>query len=257
MRYSPLAVSVGVGPYLGVLGGMGPLATADFMTKIIAATPAKRDQDHVPMIVRSVPQIPDRTACIVNKEASPLPALVQGLRELCASGAGCIAITCNTAHYWYDDLAALSPVPILHIADTVAQAMTAQDGAEQGKPRQVGVLATRGTVQARIYQDRLSALGMTVEVPSQEDLTTLVMPGIEAVKAGDLPTGTRFLEQAARRLVDRGVQDILLACTEIPLALKPGQTDVGATLIDPTDCLAHACVDWWRGVREVEPLTAA
>ena len=90
---------------LGVLGGMGPLATVDFLSKLIAETPAERDADHVPVLVYSVPQIPDRPAAILAGGASPLPEMLNGLRTLKAAGAACIAIPCNTAHYWYDALA--------------------------------------------------------------------------------------------------------------------------------------------------------
>ena len=92
-------------PVLGVLGGMGPLATVDFLRKLIEETPAARDEDHLPVIAWSVPQIPDRPAAITGNGESPLPALLAGVHTLKAAGAVALAIPCNTAHYWYDDMA--------------------------------------------------------------------------------------------------------------------------------------------------------
>ena len=130
---------------IGVLGGMGPLATVDFMGKVIVLSPAARDQDHLPLIVHSVPQVPDRSASILKGAESPLPAMRQGLRTLVGAGAECIAIACNSAHYWYDDLAGESTVPLLHIVDAVGAAM-ARRGIRDGP---VGLLATAGTVFRR------------------------------------------------------------------------------------------------------------
>ena len=110
---------------IGVLGGMGPLATIDFMQKVIEATPAERDQDHVPMIVYSVPQIPDRVGAACAGTDEPLPAMLAGIRTLEQAGVEAIAIACNTAHAWYDQLAASTKVPIIHMAQTVIDAADA------------------------------------------------------------------------------------------------------------------------------------
>src|SRR5688572_3963986 len=104
-------------PILGVLGGMGPLATVDLLQKLIEETPATRDQDHVPFVAYSVPQIPDRPSAILSGAESPLPHMLAGIATLKNAGAGTVAIACNTAHYWYDDLVQQGGLPILHIAD--------------------------------------------------------------------------------------------------------------------------------------------
>src|SRR3954471_9827880 len=111
-------------PLLGVLGGMGPLATVDFLAKLIEETPAKGDPDHVPVIVYSVPQIPDRPGAILENTESPLPAMLEGVRHLKRGGATLIAIACNTAHFWYDALSA-EGVPIAHIADATCDDLLA------------------------------------------------------------------------------------------------------------------------------------
>ncbi len=229
---------------LGVLGGMGPRATADFFLKLVAATEATTDQDHVATVIRSVPQIPDRSAAILGDAPSPLPALFEGVRELVTAGATAIAIPCNTAHFWYRELAGISPVPIFHIADAVATRLEAP--ARLGP---VGLMATAGTVLGRIYQRRLETeRGYRILVPDAADQEKLVSPGIVAVKAGHLERGTDLLIEAARRLAATGATSTIMACTEIPVVLGP-TSDVGMTLLDPTDALADHCVTWWDETR--------
>jgi len=95
---------------LGVLGGMGPMATVDFLKKLVEATPAARDQDHLGVMVAQAPGIPDRTGAILGEGPDPLPAMTIALRRLEAAGATRIAIPCNTAHHWHGALQALTPV---------------------------------------------------------------------------------------------------------------------------------------------------
>ena len=111
---------------LGVLGGMGPMATVDFMGKVIRNTPAACDQDHIAMVVRSATDVPDRTAAILDQGRDPLPAMRHALRQLLESGARCIAIPCNTAHHWHDALQDETNVPILHIGDATVERLIAE-----------------------------------------------------------------------------------------------------------------------------------
>jgi aspartate racemase len=105
---------------LGVLGGMGPLASAHFMVRLTELTPAARDQDHIPAVLWSDPRVPDRTEARLAGGADPLPALLRGLRGLEEAGCGAIAIPCNTAHGWHAAMQAATPLPILHIVDAAA-----------------------------------------------------------------------------------------------------------------------------------------
>ena len=105
---------------LGVLGGMGPLASAQFMVRLTLLTPAEQDQDHIPTVLWSDPRVPDRTAARLAGGADPLPALLRGIRGLEAAGCGAIAIPCNTAHGWFDAMQAATALPILHIVDAAA-----------------------------------------------------------------------------------------------------------------------------------------
>jgi aspartate racemase len=225
---------------LGVLGGMGPLATADFLKKLIVATPAQKDADHVPVIVYSVPQIPDRVAPILNATgASPLPAMLEGVRTLEAAGAECIAIPCITAHHWYDELCQAAKVPIIHIADATCAAMIAQ-----GVRGDVALLATDATLRSGFFQQRLQAAGFGVASPSNEEMQELVLPAIVCVKRHDMATALTLTSEAVQRLLARDLQRIVLACSELPSALEGADTGIAAHCVDTLDALARACVAW-------------
>lgn len=222
---------------IGVLGGMGPLATVDFLRKLVERTPAARDQEHVPLVVYSVPQIPDRTASIMGSGESPLPAMRAGLHMLEDAGARAIAIPCNTAHHWYDALARECRVPLLHIADCACAAL----GSGVAK---VGLLATSGTLAAGFYQQRLAKHGYHCLIPPQDEIDTWVMPGISLVKAGDVRGGGALLQQALAALFERGAQRVILACTEIPPALERVAAPQLPLCVDATAALADACIQW-------------
>lgn len=231
-------------PRLGVLGGMGPLATADFLVKLIQATPAASDQEHMPVIVHNVPQVPDRSTAFLAGSDAPWPHLLDGLRTLEAAGCAAIAIPCNTAHVWHERLAQETARPVLHIGEAALRALAVTcPGA-----RRVGMLATAATLKARIYHDQLAASGIDAIEPGQMSQTTQVMGAIAAVKGGRIDEARAWLKRAAHALIDRGADALLMACTEIPVALAGVALDVPA--IDPTEALARASVDWWLAARE-------
>ena len=225
---------------LGVLGGMGPLATVDFLQKLIEETPASRDQDHVPVIAYSVPQIPDRPPAIIGSGESPLPMMLEGLRTLQRAGVNQVVIACNTAHYWYDDLLAQGGLPILHIADAACAALTAQS------VQRVGLMATAGTIAAGFYQSRFKARGLECLLCDASDQRKLVLRAIDCVKRTDLVQAHSLATQAAQHLLELGAQAIIMGCTEIPLALEYQKSAVSEHCIDATRALARACVAWWR-----------
>ncbi|OXY82917.1 aspartate/glutamate racemase family protein [Oceanimonas doudoroffii] len=224
---------------IGILGGMGPLATVDFVTKIIHQTPASRDQDHLPLLVHSVPQIPDRTACLLENKESPLEALLKGLNTLISGGAGCIAIPCNTAHYWYEPLAQASSVPILHIARACAAALAGE------KVGSVGLLATDGTLKAGFYARELAEFGIALTTPRPE-LQRRVMEGIYLVKSGAVKQGAQMLDGCMADMLQQGVERVILGCTEIPFALDSIGSAHAHLGMDATRALAAACVQWHR-----------
>ena len=222
-------------PRIGILGGMGPLASAEFVVKLVHATPASRDQDHFPTTLDSSPQVPDRPGAIFANGPDPMPAIAEVIARLESSGCALIAMPCNTVHHWYDRLTALTPVPILHIADAVAASLRE----EVPKARRVGILGARVTSRLGIYSDRL---GDEWEWFYADDdaMDTLVLPAVAAVKAGDLAQGRTLFLEAVQRLLVHDLDAIVYACTEIPVVLS--QADVAMPVIDSTAALARHTV---------------
>jgi len=232
---------------LGVIGGMGPLATADFFRKLIDATPARDDDDHIPVLIHSVPQVPSRPAAILRGGPSPVPALLQARDRLLAAGATLLAMPCNTAHHWYDDLVAGCPVPFVHIVDAVAGQLPA--GA-----RRLGLLATRATLRARVYEARLSGRGLELVAPDDATYDRAVQPAIEAVKRGAPAEGGRLLEPVIAAALEGGAAAVVLGCTELPIALDAVASPLRGRCIDSNEALARACVRAWSSLAGRGPL---
>ena len=220
---------------LGVLGGMGPAATADFLRRLAEVTPAQRDQDHIPLIVYADPTTPDRSDAVEHGGEDPLPKLLAGIRFLDATGVGAIAIPCNSAHLWYEQMQAATSVPIIHIADAVIQ------GLEASLPgvSAVALLGTEGTLRSRLYQDRLEAAGYATVAPSGREELDQLMAGIRAVKAGDVDGGRGLLSELAMRLLRRGGQAVVVACTDISVAFASDDDVESQPLIDANAELAR------------------
>jgi len=227
---------------LGVLGGMGPLATVDFLHKLIDETPAQRDDEHLPVIAWSVPQIPDRPAAITGNGESPLPALLAGIRTLKDAGAIAIAIPCNTAHYWYDELVREGGLPIIHIADAALDELRAHK--MTGKT--VGLIATRGTLAAGFFQQRLAAAGFECITNSDAEMNEVELPAILHVKRNELDAAGALLTIAVEKLIARGAGGVILGCTETPVVLDRMPAGLSARCVDATRALAKASVKWWK-----------
>jgi aspartate racemase len=227
--------------FLGVLGGMGPLATADFLGKLVENSPALVDQDHVPVIVYGDCTTPDRTASIVGTGPSPLPKLLAGITLLNQAGVKAICIPCNSAHCWYDELSAASSVPVFHIVKASAE----QVRKKQPDAKTVGVLSTFGTHQMGIYRDTLAAMGYAVVAPSEDEFHTLVSPAIAMIKANRLDEAEDVFREAASRLRARGAEIIILGCTEIPIGMRRQYRETPALFVDSNDALALAVIDFF------------
>lgn len=224
---------------LGVLGGMGPAATADFLSKFVALTPAHRDQEHLPVLATIAPQIPDRSSAILGEGPSPMPALVRELDRLIAGGASAIAIPCNACHHWYEELQAVCPVPILHMATATVTTLARDRGP-------VWILATRGTLHSGFYQRQLQAAGHVWRMPDEAEQQQ-VDRVIALVKAGTVLEAGRVLEALWHSWTDQAGQ-LILACTEIPIAaavLPPAPF----SLVDSTQELARYCVTHYLAKR--------
>ncbi|MGW9530569.1 aspartate/glutamate racemase family protein [Paenibacillus terrae] len=218
---------------VGIMGGMGPLATVDLMNKIIRLTPAQNDQDHIHMIVDNYPQIPDRTLAIMGKGNDPLPFMKQSAKRLEDAGADLIVIACNTAHYYLQNIQETVRTPIVNMPKETASFI-----GEAGI-RRVSLLATDGTLKTLLYQNALREKGITVLEPD-EITQAIVMEGIYSVKAGHIEKGKRLLVNACQTMIAKGTKAVVAACTEIPIILS--EVD-GIKVIDPTYILAKKVVD--------------
>ncbi|MBJ7220265.1 MULTISPECIES: aspartate/glutamate racemase family protein [unclassified Brenneria] len=223
---------------VGILGGMGPGATVDAMQKLIKNTPAYRDQDHIPMIAVSIPDIPDRTKCILDHSASPLEKMIQYMKILENAGAECIIIPCNTAHYWFNELKRHTRVEMISIIDTTCQVI------QDKKIVKVGLLATTATIQAQIYQDNLGKNGIYCHIPTRTE-QDLVMESIYAYKAGKFNQAHAMLSPIKDRMLQAGIEKIILGCTELPLILAREIQKTPDDYIDATEELIKKTVEWY------------
>ncbi|WP_264214254.1 aspartate/glutamate racemase family protein [Leisingera thetidis] len=225
---------------VGVVGGVGPAATVDFLSKLVAGTDARRDQDHLKVLVEQNPQIPDRTENLLGGGTDPSIALYSTCKKLERGGADIIAIPCNTAHAYLDRIQRHLDIPIVSILTVTADHIRAAFPAV----RKVGILATSGTIQSGLYQEALEAAGLLPVVPDEahQALVMEAIYGPQGVKAGRISGLCREqIVKAIEHLKAAGAEAAILGCTELPLiAPEPGSAAIGQ-LIDPTQVLAAKC----------------
>jgi aspartate racemase len=245
---------------VGVVGGVGPAATVDFMQKIVRNTPAARDQDHIKVLVEQNPQIPDRTENLIGSGADPTVSLYATCKKLEAGDADIIAIPCNTAHAFIERIQPYLNVPIVNMLTETAGYLRKRFPAL----REVGLLATSGTIASGVYERALNDSGFA-QVTPEPALQARVMNAIygpRGVKAG-MTSGECMddIVAACDALIDRGCEVIILGCTELPLLLPQGErvsaSGRTAWLTDPTDILAKRCVAYARGEPVPEPAPVA
>lgn len=226
---------------LGVLGGMGPLASATFMLRLTLLTEAERDQDHIPAILWSDPRVPDRTAARLGAGPDPLPWLLRGIEGLRTAGCGAIAIPCNTAHGWFEPMQRAAGIPILHIVDAAATDLR-RLGMAGGR---IGLMGTAATLAMKLYQDRLAAQGWEIIEPDANQMEHLVTPSIAAIKASRIPQAFQPLAEVVNSLASRGAAAVVLGCTEIPLGIQAGPAgELRVPVVDTIDALARAAIAW-------------
>ena len=224
---------------IGILGGMGPEAGAYFLERIIRETAAGRDQDHPPVILYSLPQVPDRTEAILHGGPSPVPMLRRGLRALRRAGADFAVISCISAHYFFPQVASCSPLPLLSLIDETLAAVRKM----RPIPKRIGFIATSGTVRSGIFTRTFEAAGIEVITPPARDQKKVMAAiyGKRGIKAG-VTEGPprRVLLEIAGNLTRRGAQAIVAGCTEVPLVLRA--SDLAVPLVDPLTIGARAAV---------------
>ncbi len=231
-----MSEAVGRDEPVGVLGGLGPAATVHFMHRLVELTDAQRDQDHVDLIVWQHGSIPDRSAFLLGHGESPEPVLVADAVALERAGARFLAIPCNTAVVWVEQLRAAVSIEVL---DTVAETVAAAGRAVPGLQR-LGLLATDGTLLAGTYAAAAAAVGVDLVTPSPEVQREVMWIIYDGVKAGEPVPRERF-DAVVEHLRDRGAEAVALGCTE--LSVLHGELGVDdTTIVDSIDALARRVV---------------
>lgn len=227
---------------LGIIGGLGPMATAYFMQLLTQMSDAKTDQEHMEILLYSKPSIPDRTQYIVGKsEKSPVPEMVLAGRKLGQMGAELIAIPCITAHYFHRELEEQIGLPIINVIEETAHCL------EKESVSRVGLLATDGTIQSGLFQKKLEEYHMQCVLPSSDGQREIMRIIYDEVKAGKIVDIESF-RGISDELFCQGAQVILLGCTELSLIKRDFKLPAG--YLDVIDVLARKAVQCCNHVRE-------
>ena len=219
---------------IGIIGGMGPLATADMFHKIISLTDADSDTGHIHILIDNNPKIPDRTQAILDGSDTPLPFIKKTAERLERAGADILLLPCNTSHFFYHRLCEAVHVPIINMIEEAAQQIYAM------KLGKVGLLATSGTLHARLYENALREYGVETVIPSvcgQEEVMALIYNGI---KVGAEQYDTSAFNEELRQMMAKGAETFILGCTELPIAFQ--KYGISFPFVDPGVILAKAAI---------------
>lgn len=221
---------------IGILGGMGPEATADLFMRIIRATPVKRDQDHFRVIIDSNSKIADRTPAILGTGPSPLPMLIETGKNLERAGADFLLLPCNTAHYFHAGIQVELGIPIIHMIRLSAEHI------KENYPdvKRVGLQASDGTIASKLYHEIYGEYGIEVIIPGDESQVDVMDAIYRDIKTGDLENGGKLLHRVAVELIDAGSDAVICGCTEVSLVLHDG--DMPVPVVDPLHVLAEEAV---------------
>lgn len=221
---------------IGILGGMGPYTTVDSFRRILDLTPAKKDWEHLRIIIDNNPKIPSRSRAVLYGEASPVPMMRETVQNLERAGADFIIIPCNTSHFFYEDVQDAVHIPILHIIEETINYILRKSP----DIKRIGLLATYVTVREGLYSKALDKREITTIIPSEEE-QSVVSAAIEEVKIGRNGEETKErIIAIAERIIESGAECIILGCTEVSIILKDG--DLPVPIIDSNQVLAERAV---------------
>ena len=224
---------------IGIIGGMGPLATCDLFRKIIDVTDAACDQEHIRVCIDNNTEIPDRTAAILHGGKDPVEEMTRSAKGLQDMGADVLIMPCNTAHYFYDRVSSQVEVPFLHMIRETAKA------AKGMGMNRVGLLATDGTVQSGVYAKAFAEAGIDMDIPSPENQKAVMDVIYKGVKAGNYDLDLTGFYKTMDELFQNGAEAVVLGCTELPVAFD--MYHIERPHIDPTLILAQAAVKFVGG----------
>lgn len=219
---------------VGVIGGLGPMATLDFFERILKRTKALREQDHLRLIIDNNTKIPDRNAYKRGEGPSPGPALATSARGLEQAGADFIVMACNTTHAWEAEIRAAINVPFISIIEETTKVVA------DLRPEAAGVLAVDACLSSNLYQEALTKRGVKPVLLGADSQKTF-MELVYRIKNGD--TGDvvkRSMATLAKRLEAQGAEVIIAGCTEVPIVLTAD--DIDGELVNSTDVLVERTI---------------
>ena len=221
---------------IGILGGMGPLATADLFRKIVLMTKAGCDNEHLRIYIDNNANIPDRTGAILQGGKDPVEEMSSALRNLEQRGADCIIMPCNTAHYFLPRLQEQTTVPFISML-----AETAKSCAKMFPGKTAGIMGTRGTLASGLYNKALEAEGVAYVLPEEADRDVLMTAIYDCVKGGkDIELVREPMEGVMQHMRAAGADYFILGCTELPIVAE--ELKLEGDFIDPTSELAKAAI---------------
>ncbi|AFL99012.1 aspartate racemase [Desulfitobacterium dehalogenans ATCC 51507] len=229
---------------IGILGGMGPLATVDMFNKIVTLTEATRDQDHIHLIIDNYPGIPNRLDFLLGDGESPEKAMVESALKLQSMGADAIIMPCNTAHYFYDAIKKHLRIDFINMIEETAKEIKK----ESTRCKKIGLLATRGTYNTGVYDKTFASYDMEVIKPDEEGRQAIA-DLILAIKVGQDTFDLTSIYRVIAQLKKKNAEILVLGCTELPIAFE--KFNINEKYIDPTKILACSAIRYAeRKVRE-------
>lgn len=223
---------------IGIIGGMGPLATIDLYKKIVDNTKAEKDQDHIHVIIDSYPQIEDRTAYILHGGTNPAEKLIESARRLEKAGADALIMPCNTAHYFADIIENKVDIPLISIIKSTVNAIKEK----YPNVKNIGLIATEGTIKSEVYHKELKANGYNVVAVSENTENNIMDSIYKGVKAGKTEEYVEIFQKCVDEIVNNGAELLIAGCTEIPILIPYIKTNV--KVVDATEELALAVIKY-------------
>lgn len=225
---------------IGIIGGMGPLATVDLYRRIVLRTAALKDQDHIHVLIDSNTNIPDRTKAIIGDGEDPTKELIKSAKILEASGADFLIMPCNTAHYFIDKIKENVKIPFVNMLEETVK----YTYAKYGKDTVVGLMATDGTIKSKIYEDYYNKFGIKTVIPekTQDKIMKFIY---DVIKRGKYDEGTGLLFECVEELKEKGAEAFLLGCTELSSAQY--LYNIEGKFINPMEVLTEVSIKYAGG----------
>lgn len=221
---------------IGIVGGMGPMATVDLFHKIVAMTQSETDMGHLHILVDNNTNIPDRTAAILCGGPNPVPEMVRSALLLERDGADVLIMGCNTAHYFYPEIRQFVHIPFLNMIQE-----TAKEIQRKGYCC-AGLLATDGTVQSAVYAAEFERCNLELLVPVDQEQKAIMDMIYHGIKSNAVDWDTEMVVQTIENMKAKGAQAVVLGCTELPIAFSTYSIRCCLPVIDPTTILARQAI---------------